>query len=96
MTLAIVERQGRLTFAVKVVPGSRQDRIAGCYGDALKVAVAAPAEQGKANRRLCAVLAAALTVPARAVTVIAGHGGAHKQVAVDGLTAAELRARLQL
>ncbi|MBL9078002.1 MAG: DUF167 domain-containing protein [Planctomycetes bacterium] len=79
---------------MKVVPGAARDRIAGALGDALKVQVAAPPEQGKANARLCEVLAVALAVPTRAVQVVAGHGSPRKTVAVRGVDAATALARL--
>lgn len=96
MTLALTERDGALQFAVKAVPGASRDRVVGLYGDAVKVQVTAAAEGGKANARIEEVLAAALQVPARAVQVVAGHGNPRKVVAVRGLAAAELRARLGL
>jgi uncharacterized protein (TIGR00251 family) len=96
MTLAIRECDGALQFAVKAVPGASRDRIAGLYGDSLKVQVSAPPEGGKANARIEAVLAEALQVPVRSVQVVAGHGHPRKVVAVRGLSAADLRARLGL
>ncbi len=72
-------------FAVKVVPGAARDRIVGLLGDALKVQVAAPPEGGKANARLCELLAEALAVPIRTVAVLSGASNARKVVAVQGL-----------
>jgi uncharacterized protein (TIGR00251 family) len=92
--LPVVVRDGALQFAVKVVPGAAQDRVVGRYGDALKVQVAAPPEQGRANRRLVEVLAAWLGVPPRAVAVVAGHASPRKVVAVHGLDAATLQQRI--
>lgn len=96
MTLPIRTRGSLLEFAVKAVPGASKDRIAGLYGDALKVAVAAPPEGGKANARIVELLAEALGVPERAVAVVAGLHAKHKTVAVAGLSANELRQRLGL
>jgi uncharacterized protein YggU (UPF0235/DUF167 family) len=93
--LEVRERDGGCQFAVKAVPGASADRIAGLLGTALKVRVAAPPERGRANDRIRALLALALGVPVAAVAVVAGASTAHKQVLVAGLTAAELRRRLQ-
>jgi uncharacterized protein (TIGR00251 family) len=79
---------------VKAVPGSSRDRIQGILGDALKVAVAAPPERGKANDAICALLAQALGVPVRNVTVIAGGTSPRKLVRALGITADEVRQRL--
>jgi uncharacterized protein YggU (UPF0235/DUF167 family) len=93
--LEVREREGGCQFAVKAVPGASADRIAGVLGAALKVQVAAPPERGKANARLCALLARVLGVPAAAVSVAAGAASPRKLVFVAGLAAAELRSRLQ-
>lgn len=81
-------------FAVKAVPGASRDRIVGPIGEALKVQIAAPPESGKANARLCEVLARALLVPLRAVQVARGHGSSRKVVAVQGLSAEVVLDRL--
>jgi len=64
-------------------------------GDALKVRVAAPPEDGRANAAVLAALAAALGVPAASVRLVAGAAAAHKVVAVDALPPDELHARLR-
>ncbi len=90
-------QEGRdgVQFAVKVVPGATRDRVVGPLGEALKVQVTAPPELGKANARLCEVLAAALGVPPRAVQVKSGLSSAHKVVVVQGLTATAVQERLR-
>jgi len=57
---------------VKAVPGSSRSRIAGVLGDRLKVQVAAPPEDGKANRAVAQVLADWLDLPASAVELVSG------------------------
>jgi uncharacterized protein (TIGR00251 family) len=94
VTLPVREVDGGVQFAVKAVPGSSRDRIVGRYGDALKVAVSAPAEGGRANARLCELLAAALGVAVRDVAVVAGTSHPQKVVAVRGLDCATVQARL--
>lgn len=79
---------------VKVVPGASRDEIAGWLGDALKVRVSAAPEKGKANAAVCALLAKQLGLPKRAITVVQGHGNAHKRLQINGIDAATLRARL--
>jgi uncharacterized protein YggU (UPF0235/DUF167 family) len=39
---------GRLTL--RIVPNAKRDEVAGEYGDAVKIKVAAPAVEGKANK----------------------------------------------
>lgn len=96
MTLEVRAVDGALQFAVKAVPGSSRDRVLGLHGTALRVAVAAPPERGKANERLCEVLAAALGVPVRDVDVVQGAGSPHKVVRVRGVDEARLRLALEV
>lgn len=96
MTLALHGDAAGVTFAVKVVPNSSKARVVGLLGSALKVAVTAPPEQGKANAAVCALLATALGVDRRTVQVTAGHQSAHKRVTITGLDAATLLQRLGL
>lgn len=96
MTLAVREVDDAVQFAVKAVPGASRDRIAGCHGEALKVTVSAPPEGGRANARICELLAAKVGVPTRAVTVVGGTTSPRKVVQIVGLDAATLRDRLAL
>jgi uncharacterized protein (TIGR00251 family) len=81
-------------ISVKVVPGASRDRIAGVLGDALKVQVAAPPERGKANAAVEALLAGKLGVPAKRVSVCAGHASPRKTVLVSGMSVEEATRRL--
>jgi hypothetical protein len=92
--LPITERQGGIEFRVKVVPGASRSRLAGQLGEALKVAVAAPPEAGKANAALIDLLAQVLRVKRADVAVVSGRGSPLKRVAVAGVTVREARARL--
>ena len=47
-------------LSVLVVPGASRSEIVGIHGDALRVRVAAPPEQGKANKATLATVARAL------------------------------------
>lgn len=79
---------------VKVVPGASRSEIAGWLGDVLKVRVTAAPERGKANAAVEETIAAALGVAADRVRVASGHGSPRKTIEIDGLTDAEIRARL--
>ncbi len=63
---------------VKAVPGAKRDEIVGRLGDRLKVRVAAPPEGGKANAAICALLANALGLRPRDVTIVAGLSSPEK------------------
>jgi uncharacterized protein (TIGR00251 family) len=65
-----------------VQPGARRSEVVGPYGDAVRVRVAGPAVDGKANAELVRFLAAHLGVPARDVEIAAGHTARTKTVHV--------------
>ena len=71
--------------SVKAVPGSSRDAIAGPLGDRLKVRVAAPPEDGKANKAIEALLAEACGLQARDATVVSGHARPEKTVELRGV-----------
>ena len=81
-------------IALKVVPGSRRAQIVGALGDRLKVKVAAAPEDGKANKAVCELLAEALKISVRDVSIIAGHSNPEKIALVVGLGPDEVEARL--
>ena len=67
-----------------VQPGARRSEVAGLHGDRLKVRIAAPALDGRANAALVAFVAAALGIPKRSVSVAAGERSREKLLAVSG------------
>lgn len=76
-------------IALKVVPGARQSRIAGPLGERLKVRVASPPENGRANAEVCELLAAALNLSPRQVSIVSGHTHPEKTARAVGITADE-------
>jgi uncharacterized protein len=83
-----------IRIALKVVPGSTREGIAGWLGDALKVRVRAPAEAGRANDAVVRVVAEALGLPRDAVRIASGSSSPKKTLEIDGLDLATLRARI--
>jgi hypothetical protein len=79
---------------VKVVPGASRTAILGTWSDALRVAVAAPPEAGKANAALIKLLAECFAVDRRALTLRSGRSRPLKTVFVKGVGAVELLRRI--
>jgi uncharacterized protein (TIGR00251 family) len=79
---------------VRVTPSARKDELAGWQGTSLKVRVRAAPEKGKANDAVCALIAQALSLPARSVLVERGHTSRGKLLLVDGLEEEEMLRRL--
>lgn len=92
--LRLDHRDDSVVLSVRAVPGARRERIVGVLGDALKIAVAAPPEKGRANRRIQELLAELLRIPVRSVQLLSGATSRDKRFAVTGISAQELRARL--
>jgi uncharacterized protein (TIGR00251 family) len=79
---------------LRVAPGSRRPGIAGRYGEGWKVRVVQPPEDGRANHAVVALLAETLELPRSAVSIVSGHGGRDKIVALEGIDPAEANRRL--
>lgn len=76
---------GGVRFSVRVQPRASRSEVCGVHGEALKVRLAAPPVDGAANEALMILLADALDVPRRAVTLVAGASSRSKLVQVDGI-----------
>lgn len=81
-------------IAVRAIPRAGRSGIAGTRGDALLVRLAAAPVDGAANEELLAVLAGALGIPKRQLSVIAGERARGKRVLVEGASIASIQARL--
>ena len=90
----IFTRGASVLFAVHVVPRASRTAVIGSHGEALKVALAAPPVDGAANAALIELFAALLGRPRRTITVARGESSRQKTLAVEGMSAAELEARL--
>ena len=85
-----------LKLAVKVVPKSSRNVVAGWMGDTLKVCVSAAPERGKANAAVEEVLATALGIPRKSVRLVAGESSPRKLFEIEGLDLSEVRDRLTI
>jgi len=77
---------GALVLTLHVQPGAKRTEVAGAHGAALKIRLAAPPVEGKANAALLRFLAEAFGVPARAVVLVRGGTSRHKVVRIEGPT----------
>jgi len=85
------------TLAVRLTPRAKADAVEGWAEDEagrpyLKVRVRAQPIEGRANAALEALLAEVLGLPKSAVSIAKGGQSRLKQVRVEGLDEAELRA----
>lgn len=77
-----------LTLVLQVQPGAASSAWAGLYGgEALRLRLAAPAVDGRANRACVAFLAKSLGVPKSHVTIVRGEHARRKVVRIAGVSA---------
>jgi len=74
----------RLSLTLHVQPNARRSEIAGLHGDALKIKVAAPAVDNRANAALVEFLGEALGVPRSAIVIRHGATGRRKVLDITG------------
>jgi len=80
------DAEGALVLAIHAQPGAKRTEVAGVHGDALKIRVAAPALEDRANAALVEFLAERFGVPKRNVTLLSGHKSREKRFSVAGAT----------
>lgn len=79
---------------LRIIPNAKHDEVSGEYGDAVKVKVAAPAVDGKANAALLEFIAEKLSVPPRTVSLLHGEKSRDKLVAIEGMESEEAKRKL--
>ncbi len=77
------EEEGAIVLALHVQPGAKRTGAAGEHGGALRIRLAAPPVDGKANAELVRFLAEAFGVPLRQVTIVRGETSRRKTVRID-------------
>ena len=73
---------GGVTLTLHIQPGAKKTEAVGEHGDALKIRLAAPPVDGKANASLLDFVATRLGVPKSAVSLKSGQTSRRKVVAV--------------
>ena len=74
-----------VVLRVHVQPGTGRSAMVGKHGDALKVRVAAPPVEGRANVALLALLAHDLGVKEDQLTLLSGESSRSKRVKITGI-----------
>jgi uncharacterized protein len=72
-----------ITLTLHVQPGAKRSEIAGLYGDALKIRLATPPIEGRANEALLKFIAKLFDVPLRQVELKRGEQSRHKVILVQ-------------
>ena len=86
------EKAGTVTFKVQVVPRASRSEIVGEHAGVLRVRIAAPPVDGAANEELVRLLARALGVSTRALTITRGNTSKLKVIRAKGVSPEALAA----
>ncbi len=79
-----VAADGRITLTLHIQPGAKKTEFAGLHGDALKIRLAAPPVDGKANEALVRFVAETLGLARTAVELKSGQTSRRKVLEVRG------------
>ena len=94
--IAVADHAEGCVLPVRAQPGARKAGVLGEQNGALKVAVTAPPEDGRANQALVAALREVLGLKRSQVELISGRTSRDKRFLIRGVTRAELEKRLAL
>ncbi len=77
-----------------IQPGAKQTDVIGTHGDALKIRLASPPVDGKANEVLIALLAETLGIAKSRLSLVSGQTSRIKRVSIANVSAAEVEQKL--
>ncbi|MHB1557584.1 MAG: DUF167 domain-containing protein [Isosphaeraceae bacterium] len=92
--IAIAAHPDGSILPVAAQPGARRNAVLGERAGALRVAVTAPPDKGKANAAIQAMLAEALGCKPARIELVSGATSRQKRFLIGGLDPPTLRARL--
>ncbi len=74
------KREGFVILHIKAQPNASKNKIVGLLGDALKVAIQAPAVEGAANKELVKFLSKSFKVPKSEIVFVSGESSKLKRL----------------
>ena len=86
----------RARLAVRVQPGASRDALVGKLEGVWRVAVRAPAVEGRANRACLEYLARRLGRPRSALTIVRGESSRQKLIQVEGISERDVEVKLAM
>lgn len=85
-----------VVLTLHIQPGARKTEICGLHGEALKIRLAAPPVDGKANDCLIAFLAERLSLARNTIDLISGASARSKRVRIQGISVEAVAQHLQV
>ena len=85
------QRNNECTISVRVLPNAKHEGWAGLWNNThIKIALRAPAVDGKANEALIEFLSKETNLPKRAFTILSGETNRCKVIHIQGLSSLEM------
>lgn len=84
-----------IIIKAKIVSDSSKNKIIGAYNDALKIAIAAPPVEGKANKKCIAYLAKYFDVAKSKIEIISGKNSKNKLIKIYNISQKEFLGKLE-
>jgi len=82
---------GSVILSVRVQPRAPRTNIVGELGGALKIRLAAPPVDGKANEELIRFFAQIFNLPRKEIEIISGEKSRNKQLRINGISVDQIR-----
>jgi uncharacterized protein YggU (UPF0235/DUF167 family) len=92
--IAVLSHKEGAVLPVLAHPGAKRNAVLGERAGALRIAVTAAPERGKANEAIQALLAEALELKPKQLSLISGATSRQKRFLVEGIDSRELLERL--
>lgn len=80
-----------LMIAIRISPNARKSEILGWFGEEIKIKIAAPAVDGKANQALIHFLSKSLGISQADITIVRGHTSRSKIIQIPQSAETKLR-----
>ena len=94
MSEYVSDSKDGVILRVQVQPRASRDEVVGPHGDGLKIRITAAPVAGAANKHLLKFLAKKLRVARSQISIISGATSRAKSIAIEGISAEEVRQRL--
>lgn len=83
--LNVKENQEGVSFKIRVQPRSSRNKVAGVYGDSLKISITSPPVDGEANDNCILFIAKLFDISRSQVTITAGLTNRTKTIKISGI-----------
>lgn len=86
MAVVVVEKDGNLSFSIRVIPRASKTEIVGELDGVLKLRIASPPVDGAANAEIVRFLAKKFSVSRSDVEIVSGQNSKNKRILINNLS----------